>query len=841
MLTDRWQKIESLYHSACALKPEERRKYLQSACGGDEGLLREVESLLANEEQAREFLETNTLRTQQRSETRVPAGTEIGPYEVLEFLQAGGMGVVYKARDARLNRAVAIKFLPRAFTADPTALERFQREARAASALNHPRICTVHDVGDHEGRPFFVMEFLDGQSLKQRIAGKPVPVPELVDLGIQICDALEAAHAKGIVHRDIKPANIMIAPNGQIKVLDFGLAKLGAEPRATPVAAPPAEIDKTVTGLTLTRPGSLMGTLAYLSPEQARGEEVDARTDIFSLGVVLYQMATGRPTFDGKTSGDIIGAILYRTPVKPSALNPAIPGGVERIILKALEKERGSRYQSASEMLADLAQFQESTAAAGRTRRWLLASSGAAAAALAGGIFLPRLAIFSAKRKTMVAVLPLENVGGDPKQATFVSGLHQEMISILGRLYPDGLGVIAQTSAERYRGTTKPVSQIASELRADYVVKGGVQRDGDRFRISAQLIRAADQKPLWNENYDRDLGQLLKVQVEVAQAVAQGIERSLQPNPEVQMALARPLDPRAHEAYLRGDFQKSIELDPYYAPAYAARASQIYLAALFGFLPPLPTFRRVVDLASKAVELEPTLADAHAILALGRLHAQWQWHEAEQSFRRAVKLDPGNAGVRHGFAHFLLWANRGKESAEECNRALEHDPFDPDLMACVGWHDLWSGDFDRALVSTRRALSFDPKQALAALVMGWSYEAKGMYPEAISALQKTFPGTVQTASVAHALARSGKQQAAEDLLGQLLEASKTKYVSAYDLAAIYLGLGDKGRALEWLRKAFDEHSGFMVYVHLDPRLKSLRDESRFQELLTGMGFRDQRV
>jgi TolB-like protein/Tfp pilus assembly protein PilF len=843
MLIDRWQTIERLYHTASERRPEERRSYLESACGGDEEVLREVESLLANEELAERFLETSPqLAGEQAADLTVPAGAQIAPYVVLEFLQAGGMGEVYKARDPRLNRPVAIKFLPRAFTADPTALQRFQREARAASALNHPRICTIHDLGDYEGRPFFVMEFLEGQSLKDRIAEKPVPVPELVDLGIQICDALQAAHAKGIVHRDIKPANIMIAANGQIKVLDFGLAKLAAEPRRSPSpTAPLAEADETVTGITLTRPGSLMGTLAYLSPEQARGEEVDARTDIFSLGVVLYQMATGRPTFGGKTSGELIGAILHQTPVKPSALNPAIPAGLERIVLKALEKDRASRYQSASELLAELEQFQESAAAAGRTRRWLLASSGAAIAALAGGVFLPRLAIFSPKKKTMVAVLPLENLGGDPKQAYFAAGLHNEMISILGRLYPDGLGVIAQTSMSRYQGTKKPISQIGSELRADYVVRGGVRRDAGRFHISAQLIRVADQKQLWGENYDRDLRQALAVQVEVAQAVAQGIERSLRPNPQVAMALARPLDPQAYEAYLRGDFQKSIELDPYYAPAYTALANKIYLGALFGYLSPLPTFNNMMAAASKAVELEPTLADAHAALALGKLHAQWKWHEAEADFRSAVKLDPGNAGVRHYFAHFLLWANRGKESAEECNHALEHDPYDPELMACVGWHDLWSGDYDHAIASARRSLSFDPNGGFASLIVGWSYEQKGMFPEAISALQKSFPGTVRTASVAHALASSGKRKAAEDLLGQLLEASEKSYVSAYDVAAIYLGLGEKDRALDWLRKAYDEHSGFMVYVHLDPRLKSLRTEARFQDLLGGMGFGNQRA
>ena len=392
MLTDRWHEIESLYHSARERKPGERRAFLESACGSDEALRREVESLLDSDDLAASFLETDQPEVpRQAAVPLVPAGERIGPYLVVEFLRAGGMGEVYKARDTRLDRTVAIKFLPHAFAADQAALERFQREARAASALNHPRICTIHDLGEHQGRPFFVMEFLEGQSLRDRIAGKPVPLAEFLDLGVQIADALQAAHAKGIVHRDIKPGNIFVTPNGLIKVLDFGLAKLGAEPRSPAAADSAAAIDSTVTGITLTRPGSTMGTLTYLSPEQARGEEVDARTDIFSFGVVLYEMATGRRAFRGETSAELLGAILRERPAKPSELNSAVPGSVERIILKMLEKDRTARYQSAGEVLAELEEFQRSAAAAPRTRRWLLGSSAAALATLAGGAFLSRL------------------------------------------------------------------------------------------------------------------------------------------------------------------------------------------------------------------------------------------------------------------------------------------------------------------------------------------------------------------------------------------------------------------------------------------------------------------
>jgi serine/threonine protein kinase/tetratricopeptide (TPR) repeat protein len=834
---DRWCEIETLYHSACEQKPDERSAYIEHACGGDEALRREVESLLDWDHVAASFMETDPLAPPGMSpEPSVPTGERIGPYVILEFLRAGGMGEVYKARDTRLDRTVAIKFLPRAFAADPAALSRFQREARAASALNHPRICTIHDLGDYQQRPFFVMEFLEGQSLRDRIASRPVPVPELVDLTKQICDALQAAHAKGIVHRDIKPANIFVLPNGQIKILDFGLAKHGAEPRSSVAFG---EIPATVTGITLTRPGSLMGTLAYLSPEQARGEEVDARTDIFSLGVVMYEMATGRTAFRGETSAQLIGAILHESPVKPSAINPAAPSRLDRIILTALEKDRKVRFQSAGELLTDLEEFQRESTSARTTRRWLLASSSAAAAVLAGAAFLPRLSIFAPQRKTMVAVLPLEELNSDPKQSYFAEGLHAEMISILGRLYPDHLGVIAQTSMKQYQGTKKPVDQIGNDLKVDYVVEGGVRRDGNHVRITAQLIRVKDQTQVWNGAYDRDLSQILAVQAEIAQAVAQGIERSLKPSPQARLALARPLNAEAYEAFLREDYAKSIQIDPYYAPAYAGLAEQVYFRALFGFLPPLEGFGHMMDAASKAVELEPTLASGHATLALAKLHQQYRWTDAEASFQRALQLDPSDADARHDYAHLLLKMNRGRESADECNRAVEVDPFNPTLIACLGWHDLWAGDYDRAIEHTRRALTFQPNHGWALMIMGWAYEQKGMFQEASAALQKSFPGTLQTSSIAHVFARSGNRPAAEKLLHELLDQSKNKYVSAYDIATVYAGLEDMRTALAWLDKAYDEHSGFMPYVSLDPRLKPLRREARFQDLLQRMGLPNQ--
>ena len=834
MFAERWRRIESLFHEALALKPTERAAFLKSACSDDPELQRELESLLAHESLASDFLESETAAERPAAQFEpVPRGERIGPYTVLELLGVGGMGEVYKAHDSRLDRYVAVKLRQRRLSDDASALKRFEREALAASALNHPNICTVHDVGESKGRAYIVMELLEGCSLKERISQGRLAIPEIASVIRQVCDALRAAHDKGIVHRDLKPANIFITSGGRVKVLDFGLAKRGPE-----VPSMPEPVVDATRSLTLTAEGIILGTLAYMSPEQAVGKDVDGRSDIFSLGVVFYELATGQRPFPGKTPAGILGSILTESPAKPSSVNTAVPAAMDRAILKAIEKEPANRYQSTAELSADLARWQETANIT--TRRWALAAMGVGMTSLAGGAFLARRSLFPAHHRILIAVMPFENLSGNPQEAFFADGLHRDMISVLNRLYPDRLGAIASQSMRRYKGKNIPIQEIAKDLSVDYVVQGGVQRSGGQVHISARLIRVKDQAQIWNTDYVRDAGQVMALQADIARAVAVGVERGLRPDPQVSAALGRPLNAAAHEAYLRGDYPTAVKIDPGYAAAYTGLADSAYYIGLFGFQAPSAAFARMAGAASRAIELDPTQALAYGSLALSRLHQQWNWSAAERDFRHALELDPANAEVRHWFAHFLLWAGRRDESVRECDRAVEMSPFDASLLACRGWHALYDGDYEKTIQDARLGLTYQPDDGWSSLVLGWAYEQKGMLPEAMAALQKAFNSTLKTASIAHVFARQGNRPAAEKVLEEMLASAKSRYVSAYDIAVVHAGLEEKERTFEWLEKAFQEHSALMLYMSSDPRLRSLRQEPAFRDLLGRMGLRNDR-
>jgi TolB-like protein/Tfp pilus assembly protein PilF/tRNA A-37 threonylcarbamoyl transferase component Bud32 len=758
-------------------------------------------------------------------------GQSLGHYKIEDQLGAGGMGVVYRATDSKLDRSVAIKILSPKTLADAAARSRFRQEALALSRLNHPNICTIYDAGEEGEQAFLAMEYVEGKPLRDLTSAGALPVERILRYGVQIADALAHAHARGIVHRDLKSANVMVTPEGRIKVLDFGLARKMSW----------AGVDENTLSHA-TAAGTVVGTLHYLAPEVLRGEPADARSDVWALGVVLHEMCSGELPFRGHTGFEVSGAILKEP---PTSVPSNIPPGLRTVIGRCLAKSPGERYQRAEEVRAVLETLQSGARIAGPppTRRRALAATvaGIGAVSLAGGAFFARNWVLPARSKARIALLPFENIGGEPQESAFANGLHQDMITVINRLYPDHLAVIARTSVLRYQRGGANVAQVGRDLKVDYVVEGGVQEDHGQTRITARLIRVKDQTSLWNATYNRELGELMIVQAEIASAIAQGIERSLRPDPQVSAALARPVKADARSAYLRGDYAKAVKLDSTYAAAFTSLALDAYIGGLFGLRPPGEAFTNTLQAASRALELDPTQASPHGSLALAKIHMQWDWSEAEQLFRRALRLDPSDGDVRHLFGHFLLWAGQPEESARESRLGLEVDPFNAGNISCLGWHELCAGHEDRALEETRRALALDPNDGWGLLTLGWIYEQKGMYPEALAAQRRSEDTTIRNASLAHVFARSGDRRAAENILGDLLAQSKTKYVSAYDIAVVYSGLDDRDKTFDWLNRAYEEHAGYLAFFGGDPRFKQLRSDRRSQDLLRRMRFPNQQV
>jgi eukaryotic-like serine/threonine-protein kinase len=799
--------------------------------------------------------------------------TMVAQYRILEKIGEGGLGVVYRAHDERLGRDVALKFLPPQLLADDSARKLLLREARTASALNHPNICTVHDVGEIEGRNYFVMEFVKGRPLSEQIQAEGLSAETVTRYGEQICDALEHAHQHGVIHRDLKTSNIMITPEGRVKVLDFGLAK---RQTVDPVG------DQTRSA---SRDGPGIGTVHYLAPEVFRGDPADARTDIWALGVVLYEMAGGRRPFTGKTAYELSSAILRSEP--PPLPAHATPG-LRAVIERCLAKQPRERYQHASEVGAALHALRSQTpwtvptpspagsptagvddlAVTGSAR--LPASSGGAApqerphllrftAVLAALVLVAAGAFIARKWQPTgsgaipihsLAVLPLENLSGDAAEEYFADGMTEELTTQLAQI--SALRVISRTSVMRYKNSKKSLPEVAKDLRVDAVVEGSVLRSGDKVRITAQLIQAPTDKHLWAKSYEGDARDVLALQQQVAQAIAEEIKVQLTPQEQSRLSKPHAVSPAAYEAYLKGNylnrgsgaqqrkakeyFEQAIQIDPSYAPAYAGLADY-YWSSLD--LRPRDSMPIAKQNALKALELDSSLAQAHYELAAVHFYGDWDWEGAEKEFKTALELNPGEAESHRFYSFFLVARSRAPEALAEIRRAQDLDPLSISTQVTAGFVLYFARDFDKAIEQCRRVLELDPNSAGAYDCLGSSYLAQGRFEQAITASQKASSLSSDDAprlvGLGRAYARADRKGDASRVLDQLRQLSQHGYVPPYFFATIYGALGERDQAFEKLTTAVDERDGYLPWLNVDSAADSLRNDPRFQQVLRRVG------
>ncbi len=791
-------------------------------------------------------------------------GARLGPYEILSPLGAGGMGEVYRARDTRLDREVAIKVLPEEFSANLDRLRRFEQEARAASALNHPNIVTIHDVGTQEKSPFVVSELLEGETLRQRLATSALSPRKAMEYALQIARGLAAAHEMEIVHRDLKPENVFVTKDGRVKILDFGLAKL-ASPRVAP-----AERTDTPTMPARTESGVVLGTVGYMSPEQVRGQQADHRSDIFSFGSILYEMLTGRRAFRGDSAVETMSAILKEEPPEIPGTSRGIPPGLERVVRHCLEKNREERFQSASDLAFALQETvsrspasQTATVFPRSRQRSILwfASLGLGLVAVlvlliainAGGLRKQLLEGTGRRRIESIAVLPLENLSRDPEQEYFADGMTDALITNLARI--GALRVISRTSVMQYKGARKPLPEIARQLNVDAVVEGSVLRSGERVRITAQLIHAPTDKHLWAQAYERSLRDVLSLQAEVAQAIAHEIEIKVTPQERAGLAKARPVDSEAYEAYLKGryywnkrtseavrtgieHFEQAIGRDPAYAVAYAGLADSYSVLGSYGFLAPEEVMPKAKAAAQKALEIDETLAEPHTSLAWVIHRYDRDYPAAEREFRRAIQLNPNYATARHWYGLFLAGMGRHAEAMAEMERARQLDPLSLIINTNLGWIQYFDRQYDRAIEQYRRTLEMDPTFSSARWKLREAYERKGMYKEAFAELETNMElwGAKELAAEFRRIYKeSGYPAVLRRWIHDYEERARQAYVQPYNIAMLYAELEEKDPAFTWLKKACEERSAEVVHVGVEPIFDSLRSDPRFADLLRCLG------
>ena len=852
MTPARFQTIEEIYRAALDQEPDKVARFLETTCEGDELLRRKVEALLASRQRVGSFIETPAVdvatRIIENQQADSLVGRTFGHYKIFKRIGTGGMGEVYLATDITAGRKAALKLLPLRFTGDAERLKRFQQEAHAVVALNHPNILTIYEIGEDHSTHYIASELIEGETLRQRLMRGGMEVGEAVDVAIQVASALAAAHEAGIVHRDIKPENIMLRPDGYVKVLDFGIAKLAEQ------EVPPTTPRDEALSLVETNLGSIMGTVRYMSPEQACGAQVDKSTDIWSLGVVLYEMVTGHAPFAGDTPKEVMSAILEREPPPLTKYIAHAPAELQQIISKTLRKDREERYHSAHELLQALKDLRRKLeaeverAAAPLWLRWVRSPAALVLVLLTGALALAlpfywhRNLTTSSPPEKSIAVLPFLDLSETKDQEYFCDGISEEILEALAKV--DGLRVVARTSSFSFKGKSVNAREVGEKLDVANVLEGSLRREGNRVRVTAELINTRTGFHLWTETYDRQLEDVFALQDEITRSIVDALKIKL----AVSLPAHEQRNIEVYDLYLQGlyfsnksseedlrralsFFQRAVEKDPTFSRAWTGIAKVWYFLADV-YVKPLDAYSASKEAALKAIALDEKDAEAHCYLGEAKRVLDWDLAGADAELKRALELDPGSAPAHFFSALLPLFRGELKDGLRLILEAEKLDPVSPITSYVATAAYLANDRVDEAVVEGQRTLQLDPNYFYLDSTLAAAYREKGNFPEAIALYTKAQEATrLPSSGLAITYVRMHEETEARNILAQLVKAREKRYVSAPLIAAVSTALGDKEEAFHWLERAYDEHSGVLQWIAFVPEFRALHSDARFPDLL----------